>query len=104
MKADGELIAAKAGGESIDARASVESTGAKVDGGSTNAKAGVESTGGKADGESKSAEVDMELGTVYVSVDTPTDAAPDVTSKHAEASVIAQCGSTATDGVAEEEQ
>ncbi|KAE9281164.1 hypothetical protein PR003_g27753, partial [Phytophthora rubi] len=46
----------------------------------------------------------MELGTVYVSVDTPTDAAPDVTSKHAEASVIAQCGSMATDDGADEEQ
>ncbi|KAE8957916.1 hypothetical protein PR002_g31032, partial [Phytophthora rubi] len=68
-----------------------------MDGRSTDAKAGVESTGSKAGGVSKSAEVDMELGTVYVSVDTPTDAAPDVTSKHAEASVIEQCGSMATD-------
>ncbi|KAE8961681.1 hypothetical protein PR002_g29824, partial [Phytophthora rubi] len=75
-----------------------------MDGSSTDAKAGVESTGSKADGVSKSAEVDMELGTVYVSVDTPTDAAPDVTSKHAEASVIAQCGSMATDDGADEEQ
>ncbi|KAE9079873.1 hypothetical protein PF006_g27428 [Phytophthora fragariae] len=75
-----------------------------MDGSSTDAKAGVESTGSKADGVSKSAEVDMESGTVYVSVDTPTDAAPDVTSKHAEASVIAQCGSMVTDDGAEEEQ
>ncbi|KAE8971035.1 hypothetical protein PR001_g27019 [Phytophthora rubi] len=75
-----------------------------MDGRSTDAKAGVESTGSKADGVSKSAEVDMELGTVYVSVDTLTDAAPDVTSKHAEASVIAQYGSTATDDGVEEEQ
>nr|KAE8922277.1 hypothetical protein PF009_g27457 [Phytophthora fragariae] len=108
-KTGGEAIVANTGGEktsgeSIDARASVESTGAKMDGSSTDAKAGVESTGSKADGVSKSAEVDMESGTVYVSVDTPTDAAPDVTSKHAEASVIAQCGSMVTDDGAEEEQ
>ncbi|KAE9277518.1 hypothetical protein PF001_g25617 [Phytophthora fragariae] len=105
----GEAIVANTGGEktsgeSIDARASVESTGAKMDGRSTDAKAGVEATGSKADGVSKSAEVDMELGTVYVSVDTPTDAAPDVTSKHAEASVIEQCGSMATDDGAEVEE
>ncbi|KAE9079038.1 hypothetical protein PF006_g27598 [Phytophthora fragariae] len=95
MKADGELIAAKAGGELIDARASVESTGAKLEGGST---------GAKTDGESKSAAVDMELGTVYVSAEVTEDVRQDVTSEHAEASVMAQCGSTATDDGAEEEQ
>ncbi|KAE9076174.1 hypothetical protein PF010_g24003 [Phytophthora fragariae] len=103
-KTSDQLMGAKTSGESIGSVLSVESAGAKMDGRSTDAKAGVESTGSKADSESKSAEVDMELGTVYVSVDTPTDAAPDVASKHAEASVIAQCGSMATDDGAESEE
>ncbi|KAE9015332.1 hypothetical protein PR002_g13957 [Phytophthora rubi] len=118
MKASGESAVAKTGGESvvantggektsgesIDARASVESAGAKVDGGSTNAKAGVESTGVETDGESKRAEVDMERGAVHVSAEMAEDVSPDVTSKHAEASAIAQCGSMATDDDVEEGQ
>ncbi|KAE8985793.1 hypothetical protein PR002_g22534 [Phytophthora rubi] len=76
-----------------------------MDGESTDAKASVESTCVKTDGESKSAEVNMELGTVYVSAEMTENVRPDVTSEYAEASVIAQCGSTAAaDGVGMEEK
>ncbi|KAE9068357.1 hypothetical protein PF007_g27721 [Phytophthora fragariae] len=75
-----------------------------MDGESTDAKASVESTCVKTDGESKSAAVDMELGTVYVSAEVTEDVRPDVTSEYAEASVIAQCGSTAAADGAEMEE
>ncbi|KAE9183208.1 hypothetical protein PF002_g26774 [Phytophthora fragariae] len=75
-----------------------------MDGESTDAKASVESTCVKTDGESKSAEVNMELGTVYVSAEMTENVRPDVTSEYAEASVIAQCGSTAAADGAEMEE
>ncbi|KAE8892430.1 hypothetical protein PF010_g19356 [Phytophthora fragariae] len=54
--------------------------------------------------ESNSAEVDMGLGTVYVSMGTPKNASPDVTPELKGASMMAQCGSTATGGDAGAEE
>ncbi|KAE9164595.1 hypothetical protein PF002_g31564 [Phytophthora fragariae] len=96
----GDEVVTKASGESAVAKTG----GEKTSGESIDARASVESTGAKTDGESKSAAVDMELGTVYVSTEVTEDVRQDVTSEHAEASVIAQCGSTAADDGAEEEQ
>ncbi|KAE9296209.1 hypothetical protein PF008_g24067 [Phytophthora fragariae] len=104
MKASGDSNVVKAGGESIVAKTSGESIGAGVSVESAGAGVSVESAGAKTDGESKSAAVDMELSTVYVSAEVMEGVRQDVTSEHAEASVIAQCGSTATDDGAEEEQ
>ncbi|KAE9176302.1 hypothetical protein PF005_g25019 [Phytophthora fragariae] len=104
MKASGDSNVVKAGGESIVAKTSGESIGAGVSVESAGAGVSVESAGAKTDGESKSAAVDMELSTVYGSAEVMEGVRQDVTSEHAEASVIAQCGSTATDDGAEEEQ
>ncbi|KAE9117874.1 hypothetical protein PF006_g18723 [Phytophthora fragariae] len=46
----------------------------------------------------------MGLGTVYVSMGTPKNASPDVTPELKGASMMAQCGSTATGGDAGAEE